>query len=175
MYLQQDLLDQTLSLKFGRLSTEDDFLASPVYGQYVSAAINSVPGSILESTPGFSTFPGVQWGAVAAYKPLERVRTAFGVYSSDDDINKDKEHGIDFSLDPDNGVMAIGEVDCHGSSGVAGRRRACQAKSRSAAGTTPGRARGCATRRPTPATTAVSTSVCSRWRFATVTPTAPKG
>ena len=111
MYLQQDLADKTVSLKLGRLATEDDFLSSPVYGQYVSAAINSVPGSILESTPGFSSFPGVQWGAVAAYKPLDRVRTAVGVYSSDDDINKDKEHGIDFSLDPDNGVMAIGEVD----------------------------------------------------------------
>lgn len=111
MYLQQDLLEDRLSLKAGRLATEDDFLSSPIYGQYVSAAINSVPGSILESTPGFSTFPGVQWGAVAAYKPYEQVRTAFGVYSSDDDINKDKEHGIDFSLNPDNGVMAIGEVD----------------------------------------------------------------
>lgn len=111
MYLQQDLSDDRLSLKAGRLATEDDFLSSPIYGQYVSAAINSVPGSILESTPGFSTFPGVQWGAVAAYKPHEQVRTALGVYSSDDDINKDKEHGIDFSLNPDNGVMAIGEVD----------------------------------------------------------------
>ena len=111
MYLQQDLLDHQLNLKIGRLSTEDDFLSSPIYGQYVSAAINSVPGSILESTPGFSTFPGVQWGAVAAYKPHEQVRTAFGVYSSDDDINKDKEHGIDFSFNPDNGIMAIGEVD----------------------------------------------------------------
>jgi porin len=111
MYLQQDLLEDQLSLKFGRLSTEDDFLSSPIYGQYVSAAINSVPGSILESTPGFATFPGVQWGAVGAYKPVEQVRTALGVFSSDDDINKDKEHGIDFSLNPDNGVLAIGEVD----------------------------------------------------------------
>ena len=111
MYLQQDLSEDAISLKIGRLATEDDFLWSPVYGKYVSAAINSVPGSILESTPGFSTFPGVQWGAVAAYEPLEQVRTAIGVYSSDDDINKDKEHGIDFSLDPDNGIMVIGEVD----------------------------------------------------------------
>ena len=111
VYLQQDLSDDTISLKIGRLAAEDDFLSSPIYGQYVSAAINSVPGSILESTPGFATFPGVQWGAVAAYKPLDRVRTAIGVYSSDDDINKDKEHGVDFSLDPDNGIMVIGEVD----------------------------------------------------------------
>jgi porin len=111
MYLQQEMLEDHLTLKVGRLSTEDDFLSSPIYGEYVSAAINSVPGSILESTPGFSTFPEVQWGAVAAYKPTEQLRTAIGVYSSDGDINKDKENGIDFSLNPDNGVMAIGEVD----------------------------------------------------------------
>jgi porin len=83
MYLQQDLADDELTLKIGRLATEDDFLSSPVYGEYVSAAINSVPGSILESTPGFSTFPAAQWGAVAAYKPLDQVRAAIGLYSSE--------------------------------------------------------------------------------------------
>jgi porin len=111
MYLQQDLAEDELTLKIGRLATEDDFLSSPVYGEYVSAAINSVPGSILESTPGFTTFPEVQWGAVAAYKPLEQVRAVIGIYSSDDEINQDKEHGVDFSLNPDNGIMTIGEVD----------------------------------------------------------------
>ena len=45
------------------------------------------------------------------YKPLEQVRAAIGIYSSDDDINKDKEHGVDLSFNPDNGMMAIGEVD----------------------------------------------------------------
>jgi porin len=111
MYMQQNLLDDELTLKIGRLATEDDFLSSAVYGEYVNAAINSVPGSILESTPGFTTFPSAQWGASAAYKPLEQVRTAIGIYSSDDDINKDKEHGVDLSFNPDNGIMAIGEVD----------------------------------------------------------------
>ncbi len=110
MYLQQNVADDELTLKIGRLATEDDFLSSPVYGEYVSAAINSVPGSILESTPGFSTFPSTQWGATATYKPLDNVRAAIGLYSSDDEINKDKEHGVDLSLNPDNGIMAIGEV-----------------------------------------------------------------
>ena len=63
MYLQQNLAEDKLTLKIGRLATEDDFLSSPIYGEYVSAAINSVPGSILESTPGFTTFPSTQWGA----------------------------------------------------------------------------------------------------------------
>jgi porin len=111
MYLQQDLAEDQLSLKIGRLATEDDFLSSPIYGEYVSAAINSVPGSVLESTPGFTTFPEAQWGAVAGYKPLEQVRAAIGIYSSDDEINQDKEHGVDFSLNSDNGIMTIGEVD----------------------------------------------------------------
>jgi porin len=110
-YLQQDLLEDELTFKIGRLATEDDFLSSPVYGEYVNAAINSVPGNILESTPGFTTFPSTQWGASAAYKPLEQVRAAIGIYSSDDDINKDKEHGVDLSFNPDNGMMAIGEID----------------------------------------------------------------
>jgi porin len=110
MYLQQDLLNEQLQLKIGRLATEDDFLSSPIYLEYVSGAINSVPGSILESTPGFTTFPFAQWGVVAAGKPTEHLRLAAGIYASDADINKDKEHGVDFSLDTNKGVMTIGEI-----------------------------------------------------------------
>ena len=172
MYLQQDLADDQLTLKIGRLATEDDFLSSPVYGEYVSAAINSVPGSILESTPGFSTFPEAQWGAVADYKPLEQVRAAIGIYSSDDDINKDKEHGVDFSLNPDNGIMTIGEVDYLWKLGGSERRGAARRRQGGWLVRHGSAARICATRRTTRATTAASMSVSSRWRFGRATPTA---
>jgi porin len=110
LYMQQSLLDEKLSLKIGRLTTADDFLASPIYGDYVSGAINDVPTSVPLSTPGFARSPFTQWGAVASYEPHEQIRAAIGVFSSDDEINKDKENGVDFSLNPSNGIMTIGEL-----------------------------------------------------------------
>lgn len=110
LYLQQILFDETLTLKIGRLATEDDFLSSPLYWNYVSGAINGVPFGIPDSTPGFSTSPFTQWGATGVYQPIEQIRLALGVFSSDDAVNKDKEHGVDFSLNADNGIMSIGEV-----------------------------------------------------------------
>jgi porin len=110
LYLQQTLAEDTLALKVGRLATEDDFLSSDLYTAYVSGAINGVPFSVPDSTPGFSTSPFSQWGAVAAWQPAPPVRAALGVFSSDEDVNKDKEHGVDFSLNPDNGILTIGEI-----------------------------------------------------------------
>lgn len=109
LYLQQQALDDMLTFKIGRLSAENDFLASDIYGEYVSAAINGTPINISDSNPGFTGSPSAQWGAVAAYEPVRDLRLALGVYNADDTVNEDKQHGVDFSLDGD-AVMVIGEV-----------------------------------------------------------------
>ena len=173
-YLQQDLLEDKLTFKIGRLATEDDFLSSPIYGEYVNAAINSVPGNILESTPGFTTFPSTQWGASAVYKPLEQVRAAIGIYSSDDDDQQGqgtRRRSLVQSRQWHDG-------DRRGRLPVEARRRrgsGGRARRKAAAGTTRGRAPTCATRPITGATTAASISVSNRWPFARAGRTAPKG
>jgi porin len=110
LYVQQQLLDDQLMLKVGRVTSEDDFLAADIFANYVSAGINSVPWNIPDTNPGFTTSPTAQWGAVAAFEPIDQLRFAVGVYNADDKVNEDKRHGIDFALDPGDGVMAIGEV-----------------------------------------------------------------
>ncbi|MBK8174178.1 MAG: carbohydrate porin [Rhodospirillales bacterium] len=109
LYLQQHLFDDQLTLKVGRLTTENDFLSSDIYANYVNGGINGTPSNVPDSNAGFTTAPFSQWGASAAYEPADNLRLALGVYNADDKANEDKRHGVDFALDGD-AVFVIGEV-----------------------------------------------------------------
>jgi porin len=109
LYLEQNLLGDTLSIAGGRLTTDADFGSSPIYGEYVSAAINSSPFNIPDGQPGYTTPPFAQWGIRAIWTPIEEIRTGIGIYNADQRVNENKKHGLDWSVDLDDGVMTIGE------------------------------------------------------------------
>lgn len=110
LYLQQHLLDDKVTLKIGRLTTEDDFLASEIYGNYVNGGINGVPTNIPDGNFGFTTAPFAQWGIVAAIEPIDHLRFAVGVYNADEKTIDERRQGTRFVLDPEDGVFAIGEL-----------------------------------------------------------------
>jgi porin len=110
LYAQQTLFNDGLTVKVGRLTTEADFLASDIYTNYVSGGINGVPSNVPGSNFGFTTAPFAQWGAVVAIEPVEHLRLAFGVYNADEKTIDDKRNGTRFTLDPEDGVFAIGEA-----------------------------------------------------------------
>ena len=109
LYLQQEIPYAGLSLKAGRLTTEEDFLASDIYTNYVNGGINGTPTNVPGSNAGFTTAPFAQWGAVVAAEPEDGLRLAVGVYNGDEKANEDKRNGVDFALDGD-AILAIGEV-----------------------------------------------------------------
>ncbi|MFO1153787.1 MAG: carbohydrate porin [Rhodospirillales bacterium] len=111
MYFEQNLFDGKVSLALGRMTTENDFLASTIYENYVNGGINGTPFGVPSGQPGFTTNPFTQWGFRADYYPIEQIRAAVGIYNANDEVNANKEHGVDFSLDLDDGVMTVGEVD----------------------------------------------------------------
>jgi porin len=110
LYAQQRLLDDQLTFKLGRLTTEEDFLASDIYTNYVKGGINGVPGNVPGGNFSFTTAPFAQWGVVAAVEPIEHLRLAVGVYNADEKTIDDRRNGTRFTLDPEDGVFAIGEV-----------------------------------------------------------------
>jgi porin len=110
LYLQQELWDDRLSFKIGRLTTEEDFLASDIYTNYVNGGINGVPSNVPGGNFGFTTAPFAQWGLVGAVEPIEGLRFAIGVYNADERTIDDRRNGTRFTLDPEDGVFAIGEV-----------------------------------------------------------------
>ncbi len=110
MYLKQDLLEERLSLAIGRLSTEEDFATSDLFENYVSAGVNGNPFSLPLNAPSFSTGPVASWGLRAIVEPSERVRLAAGVYNADPKVGDDDQNGVDFVLNPEDGVLAIAEA-----------------------------------------------------------------
>ena len=112
MYFQQTLFDDALNLAVGRLSTDDDFATSDLYSNYVSTAINDIPLSITENVASFSTDPVASWAVRAIVQPTDQIRLAAGVYNADPDVGEDRKNGVDFELNPEDGVLAIAEAGC---------------------------------------------------------------
>lgn len=110
LYVQQELLDDQLAIKVGRLTTEEDFLSSDIYANYVNGGINGTPANIPGGNFGFTTAPFAQWGAVIAGEPVEGLRIAGGVYNASAASVDDHRNGTNFALDPENGVLGIVEV-----------------------------------------------------------------
>ena len=110
LYLQQKLLDDKLSFKIGRLTTEEDFLASDIYTYYVNGGINGTPANVPGGNAGFTTAPFAQWGVVGAYELVDDLRFAVGVYNADEKTVDDHRNGTRMSLDLEDHVFAVGEV-----------------------------------------------------------------
>jgi porin len=110
MYLGQVLLDGRLAVALGRLSAGDDFATNDLYASYLSTGINGNPFAIAENVPSFSADPVAQWGARAIVQPTEQIHLGAGVYNADPDVTEAGRHGVDFALDPENGMLAIAEA-----------------------------------------------------------------
>jgi porin len=113
MYLEQELFQGGLDLALGRLSPGDDFATSDLYESYVSAGINPNPFAIGQNVSSFTADPVAQWGARAIVRPTEQIHLAAGVYNADPNVTRDGRHGVDFALDPEDGVLAIAEAGYH--------------------------------------------------------------
>jgi porin len=110
MYLEQKLFDETLDVAVGRLTTGDDFATSDLYESYVSSGVNGNPFAISENLPSFTEDSVAQWGVRAIVQPTEQIRLAAGVYNADPDVAEDGKHGVDFVLNPDDGVLVMAEA-----------------------------------------------------------------
>jgi porin len=110
MYFEQKLLEERLSLAIGRLTTGDDFATSDLFENYVSAGVNGNPFSLPLNAPSFSSAPIASWGVRAIVEPSERLRLAAGVYNADPKVGEDDQNGIDFVLNPEDGVLVIAEA-----------------------------------------------------------------
>jgi porin len=106
MYFRQDLLERRLNLAIGRLSTGDDFATLDVFNNYVNAGVNENPFSLALNAPSFSSDPVASWGFRAIAKPTDELQLAAGVYNADPKIGNDDQNGVDFVLNPEDGVLA---------------------------------------------------------------------
>ncbi len=113
-YLYQLFIEQQIgdawSLKFGRVSADNDFAKSPLYGYSLSTAINGpIRATLLENS--LTSFPYAVWGARLKYQPCEEHQFQLGAYQIGDSMWDYTEHGTDFSFRSDDGVSLIAQYD----------------------------------------------------------------
>jgi porin len=112
IYLQQQGLNQHLTLAIGRLAPANTFATLPVYGNYVNAGINSYPGSIGANEKPFTSSPvGVEWGAQGLYYVRPDIQVGVGVYTTNAIAATGGQHGLNFDFQPSNGVLTVGQIN----------------------------------------------------------------
>ena len=97
LYLERTFLDKKLDIKVGRIAAGDDFASSPLYGMYVSNAVDGVPISI-PINMFFSVYPTATWGVCAKVTLAKDIYTLTGIYDGDKGVERDSMYGLDFSL-----------------------------------------------------------------------------
>ena len=97
LYLEKDLLDKRLNIRFGRIAAGDDFASSPLYGIYVSNAVDGVPISI-PINMFFSVYATATWGARAKYYIDKDFYILSGIYDGDSAVSRNDMYGFDFSM-----------------------------------------------------------------------------
>jgi len=110
LYLEQTLAAGKVHLKLGRVAAGNDFAALPIASYHVNSAINGVPASIPINDPGFFTDPVAQWGLRLRIRPSAFWTLKLGAFNSDPTVADESNHGLDFSFNPEDGVLAAAEI-----------------------------------------------------------------
>ena len=109
MYVQQQLLHNSLLIAAGRLVPETTFATMPVLNQYVNAGINPAPGALGINDATFTGYPpGVEWGVQAIYNITPRLQMAAGVFNTNQSAAGGGQGGLNFALQQGNrGVLSV--------------------------------------------------------------------
>lgn len=105
---QQQLFDDTLEFRVGRIAAGDDFLVSEYNYLFMQNAFCGNPVGIFFNAPGMTAYPNATWGAVCAWKMTDRISIMGGVYNGDPGIRANTYNGANFSLDGP--VFAMAEM-----------------------------------------------------------------
>jgi porin len=98
LYYEQALADDRLNLRLGRQAAGDEFLASPLYGLFVSSAINGNPSGVALNAPGMTMYPMATWAARVRVRPTQASYVMAALMNGDASLAANDKHGADFSM-----------------------------------------------------------------------------
>ncbi len=110
LYLEQGFFDGGFSAAVGRLSPGFDFATAQSFNFYGNGAVNYNILNILVNVPSFASAPFAEWGTIAKIKPAENYFFNVAAYNADPEVLQDGRSGIDFRLNPEDGVLYVGEA-----------------------------------------------------------------
>ena len=103
LYLEKAFLDKRFTIRIGRIAAGDDFASSPLYGTFVSNAVDGVPISIPINL-FFTVYPTATWGTRAKLNLNDDFYVLSALYNGDKGVERDSMYGLDFSLRLKQGV-----------------------------------------------------------------------
>jgi porin len=107
--IEKKFLDDTLSVKLGRLSATDDFVGSPYYSYSLNNAVNGQIRAVLFDGV-MTSYPFAVWGGRVKYQPSEEFYFSVGAYQLSDDIFDRDDQGVDFRIDGDDGLSIFTQL-----------------------------------------------------------------
>ena len=113
LYLQQQLIDNSLIIAAGRLTPQSTFATIPVFNQYINGGINPVPGHLSINDATFAAYPpGVEWGVQALYNITPSFQIAAGVFNTNPNSAAGARGRLDFSFQQGNrGVLSVAQIN----------------------------------------------------------------
>jgi carbohydrate-selective porin OprB len=112
IYLQQLLLQNSLTLMVGRLAAANTFATLPVLTNYLNYGINPNPYPLGGNDISFFGPPaGTEWGAQASYDVTPAVQISAGLFNNNLDSANGRNHGTFWPLQQGNkGALVVAEV-----------------------------------------------------------------
>ncbi len=107
--LEKTFLDDTLSVKFGRMTATDDFVGSPLYTYSVNNAVDGqIRAALFDGV--MSSYPFPVWGGRVKYQPCDEFYAMLGVFQTPTDMFDRNTQGVDFKFESGDGVSIFTQV-----------------------------------------------------------------
>ena len=107
--LEKTFLDDTLSVKLGRMTATDDFVGTPYYSYSLNNAVNGqIRAALFDGV--MSSYPFPVWGGRVKYQPNEEFYAMLGVFHQPTDMFDRDAQGVDFQFESGDGVSIFTQV-----------------------------------------------------------------
>jgi porin len=95
---RQQLLDDHLAFRVGRLAAGDEFFVSSYDYLFMQNGLCGNPVGVFLNAPGMTAYPNTTWGAWVRANPSQRGYVMAGVFNGDPAIRNNDRHGVDGSF-----------------------------------------------------------------------------
>ncbi|MEP2776686.1 MAG: carbohydrate porin [Luteolibacter sp.] len=107
--LEKTFLDDTLSVKLGRMTATDDFVGSPYYSYSVNNAVNGqIRAALFDGV--MTTYPFAVWGGRVKYQPSEDFYLMAGAFQVSADMFDRDAQGVDLKIDDNDGISIFTQM-----------------------------------------------------------------
>jgi len=126
LYLRQQLWDDRLDIRVGRISAGQVFATLPIMGLPVGGAVNGNPTSLFTNAP-FHATGSASWAAFVKALPTKSIYAQAGIFQASPQTGVPSNHGVNFSIERGDGELIMAEAGWLPTLGASGEKSASPA------------------------------------------------